>query len=326
MILKKTLILCLFSLLCSCSTPEAISQSSSNMSSESSFASESSLSSEGSESDLNSESSFASESSLSNEVSESITSSEINKEPSYQETKNMLLNELNESTIEEVNKKAIELAVYKPMFEIHYCGEDENFKQTYTSLYFLHKNRGNDAYKKALDNIHFRKALLALFTHDQNEYLATTYVATFKYDSKDFFYNLPTYKAYPSSNEVIVEEGIEVAKKEYALALETGLNEDPIELYLDFYYPLDFKNGNELLLSSLKEVFGEHVKVTYKDHVRDFIAFVKTISLEGEYNFYCEATIDNGDNPPQKVIKAIFNDFSNQATFFNFRVYDPVEN
>lgn len=182
------------------------------------------------------------------------------KNVGFVETRRLLAEHLSKENADDIQKLAIDLGLIKPMFVYRELDEKANFSLYYS--YALELRCGNNAYKEALDNVYFRKALFSLFDHDN--YLKTThfhYLNSTDYDSS-LYGTEPTDKISAELNQAPSLEGVDVAKRQYELALRKGLPEETIEVYVD-----DAKVENlraEYLNQLFLNVFGESVRVVSK--------------------------------------------------------------
>ena len=226
----------------------------------------------------------------------------------YQESKKMLLSKLNEDNVDLINKLAIEIGIYKPMFvqTINTTQDDGTISTGFqTTAYILSPFLGNEAYRKAIDNVYFRKAILALFTHNDEEIMTTSHIASLvlneekKYPKATHYFE-NTYKSATNLTAVDLKEGIEEAKAQFNLALENGLSNDIIELYV-----LDPHRGHtssrdinrvEFMERLVQEAFGNKVVVVEKEwtiYSWDFYDFSigNNVYLRGLYFFYAEVNL-----------------------------------
>lgn len=226
----------------------------------------------------------------------------------YQESKKMLLSKLNEDNLDLINKLAIEIGIYKPMFvnTINTTQDDGAVSTSYyTTAYILSPFLGNEAYRKAIDNVYFRKAILALFTHNDEEIMTTSHIDSLvlneeKKYRKSTHYFEDTYKSATKLTAVDLKEGIEEAKTQFNLALENGLSNDIIELYVlaprRGHTTSRIINRVELMERLVQEAFGNKVVVvekkwtSYSWELYD-LPQGNNIYLRGLYFFYAEATL-----------------------------------
>ena len=222
---------------------------------------------------------------------------DIKKSP-YHEAKSMLLDMLKDDNLQDINELAIEIGVYKPMYR--YCGLKSSNDEYITYGYVLSPTIGNDAYLEAIDNMHFRKALLAIFTHSDDMIITSPSNELFDFYNDESPYNYEyTYKTASDLEDVSVNEGIIEAKNEYQLAINTGLSDRVIELYMR--KPYDAKpyhnrerNRINLLNDYIKEVFGDQVIIVEKDFSDNYLSSGLITPLQfiaGPSNFYHEVVL-----------------------------------
>lgn len=195
---------------------------------------------------------------------------------SFAEAKTILLNNLTRDNVDTINELAIQYAIYKPLYylkiEVNDIFNNRTEKFTQTNGFFL-KNRGNDAYIKALDNVYFRRSLLSLFKHDKK--IITTLSASTESSFQNPYIKEfeSTYATSPTLKPVEILEGIDEAKRQYNLALEHGLSEEVIELYvLNPGSISKKKNRVDYLRENINSVFGNHVVISeigYMDYYYD---------------------------------------------------------
>lgn len=181
---------------------------------------------------------FSNNEASSNSLNTSIYSSEVDyihefENLSYADSKSLLLNRLNEDNVDEINQLAIELGFYKPVYRLYYVPDlDQRDIIEVPIIYSCYlETNGNEAYKKALDNLYFRKALLSLFTYDNIDSLSYGKTMIDSYRNNDNCVVEATRKTTESLSPVIVTEGVEEAKRYFDSALQNGLSEDIIEIY-----------------------------------------------------------------------------------------------
>ena len=179
----------------------------------------------------------------------------------FVESRRLLSDALKEDNVNDIQKLAINLGLIKPMFVYRELDEEANFSLYYS--YTLELRCGNDAYKEALDNIHFRKAIFSLFDH--NNFLKTTHF--YYLNSPNFDSNLygvePSNRISEELSQVVSLEGIDEAKIQYELALEKGLPEKTIEVYVSNTKAESIRT--EYLNQLFLEVFGDNVKIVSKN-------------------------------------------------------------
>lgn len=158
----------------------------------------------------------------------------------------------------------------------------------------LNPTQGNDAYREAVNNEHFRKALLALLGHDDIRTLThNSYISRGYYDNVPDTYS-STWRTGHDLPPVVLLEGVDEARSQFALALEEGLPKETIELYVG---DVSYRNQKVTLLQSLaQEAFGDRVRIVpkvysdeqyYFDSPPDGYPYVK-----GSRTFYCEIELD----------------------------------
>lgn len=204
---------------------------------------------------------------------------------SYLDAANTLAGNLTRDNVNQIHKAAIDLGLIKPMYIYREVPYEINFYIMYS--YAIESRCGNEAYQKALDNIYFRKALLAVFDHEN--FVSTThyaYLRSSSFDSERFELS-PSYKVSSELEDVEIKEGIEEAKKWYVLALNNGLSDEKIEVYVN-----DHRNENprtDYLVEVFSEVFGDHVSIIKKHYYGiDFIAWSNVDLFSGSNSFVSE--------------------------------------
>lgn len=157
----------------------------------------------------------------------------------------------------------------------------------------LNPAQGNEAYRTAVNNEHFRKAVLALLSHENIKTLTHhPYVSNGSYDgvSDSFSCTWQSGHDFPS---VILQEGVDEAASQFALAEEEGLPEGTIELYVGDPSYRDEKV--ELLQSLANEAFGDRVKISakvYQDEQYYYSTSTGYPYQRGSRTFYSEIELD----------------------------------
>ena len=204
---------------------------------------------------------------------------------SYLEAANTLADNLTRDNVNQIHKAAIDLGLIKPMYIYRELPYEIDFSIIYT--YAIESGCGNEAYQKALDNIYFRKALLAVFDHEN--FVSTThyaYLRSSSFDSERFELS-PSYKVSSELEDVEIKEGVEEAKKWYALALNNGLSDEKIEVYV--YDHRDENPRTEYLVEVFSEVFGDHISIIKKHYyVPEYYALEDTEAFSGSNSFVSE--------------------------------------
>lgn len=204
---------------------------------------------------------------------------------SYLEAANTLVDNLTPDNVDQIHKAAIDLGLIKPMYMYRELPYEVNFNIIYS--YAIESGCGNEAYQKALDNIYFRKALLAVFDHEN--FVSTTHYAYLRSSSfdSDRFELSPSYKISSELEDVEIKEGIEEAKKWYALALNNGLSNEKIEVYVNDHKDEDPRT--EYLIEVFNEVFGDHISIIKKRYyVPYYYALEGTEVFSGSNSFVSE--------------------------------------
>ena len=172
----------------------------------------------------------------------------------------------------------------------YYVKERINFGlKTYG--FVLNPEAGNDAYRSALDDVHFRKAILSLLRHEDIRTLThNSYISRGIYDTVADSY-APTYQSGRDLPAVALSEGVEEAVTEFAQAED--LPEGVIELYVG---DASLRNEKVALLQELfAQVFGDRVTVSAKTYPDEqFYYFTPTgyPYLAGKRTFYSEIELD----------------------------------
>ena len=178
--------------------------------------------------------------------------------------------------------------------EIYYI-QDRLFETDYTYGFTLNNEGGNDAYKKALDNEYFRKALLAILSHDKIKELSH-YMSLYKgaYDKLDYCFNAAN-QTNPNLEAIDIKEGLEESKALFELAKQNGLANKQIEIYTIDETRADHKEAKlDYLEDSFKEVFGEMVTIECKQVPEDYYS---------TYNYYDSIYLRNSKNDFYKEIQ-----------------------
>ena len=157
----------------------------------------------------------------------------------------------------------------------------------------LNPNQGNDAYRAALDNAHFRKATLALLRHSDIKTLThNSAISRGYYDGVSDTFS-PTNQSGRDLPPVISSEGIEEAASQFALALQDGLPEDTIELYVG---DVSCRKEKVALLQSLaREAFGDRVEIIGKEYADEQYYYSTGTDypyIQGRRTFYYEIELD----------------------------------
>lgn len=204
---------------------------------------------------------------------------------SYLEAANTLVDNLTRDNVDQIHKAAIDLGLIKPMYIYRELPYELNFYIMYS--YAIESGCGNKAYQKALDNIYFRKALLAVFDHEN--FVSTTHYAYLRSSSfdSDKYELSPSYKISSELEDVEIKEGIEEAKKWYALALNNGLSNEKIEVYVNDH--IGENPRTEYLVEAFNEVFGDHISIIKKRYyVPDYYALEGPEVFSGSNSFVSE--------------------------------------
>ena len=168
----------------------------------------------------------------------------------------------------------------------------------YTYGFALNEEGGNDAYKNALSNVYFRKAILSVLSHDKIKELSHN-ASLFKgvYDTAAYRY-FPTSQTNPKLESVDIEEGLNEAKSQYNSAKANGLGNETIEIYtIDGTPNLERQEAKMTYLeSAFKEVFDDEVKIIFKNKPIDFYAtynyYDNVYMMNSSDDFYNEMQLD----------------------------------